>query len=164
MIRPDPARPPQRNRAPSPQDLGVVVPWVGLAQILIGTAQLVLFGVMLNRTIEQSRQLEVLESRLRGLENIRSLERTSALESQLRKMLARLQVVEGGNQRLIDQLGALQAFAEEQGQARRNAEPLIVPAAPLSADPPASRAGQRPERIAVPQPPGMLRPPADAIP
>ncbi len=142
----------------------MVVPWVGLAQILIGTAQLVLFGVMLNRTIEQTRRMDVLESRLRGLENIRSLERTSALESQLRKMLARLQVVEGGNQRLIDQLGALQAAAEEQGQARRNTEPLILPAAPLSAEPPTSRGRQRPERIADPQPPGMLRPPADVIP
>ena len=74
-------------------------------------------------------------------------------------------MVESGNQRLIDQLGALQAVAEEQGQARRNSTPLIVPAAPLSAEPPAARGGQRPERIADdPQPPGMLRPPAEAIP
>lgn len=163
MPHPEPARPPQRNRAPSPREIGVV-PWVGLAQILIGTAQLVLFGVMLNRSIEQTRRLDVLESRLRGLENIRSLERTAALESQLRKMLARLQVVESGNQRLIDQLGALQAVAEAQAQARRHAAPLIVPAAPLSAEPPAARGGQRPEHNADPQPPGMLRPPVEAIP
>ncbi|MFN9693129.1 MAG: hypothetical protein ACK550_04920 [Synechococcaceae cyanobacterium] len=162
MISPDPARPPQRHRGPSPPDIGVV-PWVGLAQILIGTALLVLFGVMLNRSAEQTRRLERLELRLRSLENIRSLERTSALESQLRKMLARLQVVEGGNRRLIDQLGALQALLEEQEQSRRIAAPPILPAPPTSAERPGGGGEPRPERLPL-SPPGLLRPPPDANP
>lgn len=131
---------------------------------MIGTALLVLFGVMLNRTMEQTRRLERLELRLRSLESIRSLERTAALEVQLRKMLARLQVVEGGQQRLINQLGALQSLAEERERERRNNAPLILPAEPPSAERPGFSAGKRPERLAEPQPPELLRPPADATP
>lgn len=163
IINPDPARSPQPSRQPSRRDHDGV-PWVGLTQILIGTALLVLFVVMLNRTTEQTRRLERLELRLRNLESIRSLERTSALEVQLRKMLARLQVVEGGQQRFIDQLGALQALAEEKEQERRSTIPLILPAEPPSAERPASSGAKRSERLAEPQPPELLRPPANANP
>ena len=140
------------------------MPWLGLAQILIGTALLVLFGVMLNRTAEQTRRLERLELRLRNLENVRSLERTSALEVQLRKMLARLQVVEGGQQRFLDQLGDLQALTEERERERRDNSPLILPAEPSSAERPGSLGEKRPGRIVDPQPPELLRPPANGNP
>ena len=163
ITNPDPARSPQPSRHPSRRD-NEAVPWLGLAQILIGTALLVLFGVMLNRTAEQTRRLERLELRLRNLENVRSLERTSALEVQLRKMLARLQVVEGGQQRFLDQLGDLQALTEERERERRDNSPLILPAEPSSAERPGSLGEKRPGRIVDPQPPELLRPPANGNP
>ncbi|MFN7900351.1 MAG: hypothetical protein ACK5N0_11930 [Synechococcaceae cyanobacterium] len=160
---PNPARAPQGSRGPSPREVGTV-PWVALSQILIGTALLVLFGVMLHRTQEQSQQLRRLEQRLQTLENMRSLERASALEAQLRKLLARLQVVEGGYQQLTDRLEALRALAEQQEQLPRNAAPLVLPAAPLSRERPTSLRAPRPERGAEAPTPGMLRPPAEVTP
>ena len=157
------ARPPQRSRGPSSSH-AAVVPWVGLLQIVIGTALLVLFGVMLQRSQDQARQLERLELRLRNLENMRSLERTSALETQLRKVVAWLQVVEGGNRHVIDRLEALQALVEDQDQVRRNSAPLLPPTAP----PPPPRSSARRGQILAPgsetQPPGVLRAMPNTIP
>ncbi len=140
------------------------MPWVALSQILIGTALLVLFGVMLHRTQEQSHQLRRLEQRLQTLENIRSLERASALEAQLRKLLDRLQVVEGGYQQLTDRLEALRALAEQQEQLPRNATPLVLPAAPPPRERPTTSRPPSPERGAEAPPQGMLRPPPDVTP
>ena len=136
------------------------MPWVGLTQIVIGTALLVLFGVMLNRTQELSRQLARLERRLQTLENIRSLERTSALEAQLRKLLARLQVLEGGNRELSNRLEAMQAQVEQREQDLRNAAPLVLPTAPPPPErpAPAPRRSPRSERGSEAPPPAMLRP------
>ncbi|MEB3169707.1 MAG: hypothetical protein VKK97_13410 [Synechococcaceae cyanobacterium] len=140
------------------------MPWVGLVQILIGTALLVLFLVMLNRAQEQSRQLERLELRLQSLENMRSLERTSALEAQLRKLLARLQTLEAADRQLNEQLEALQALTEAQG--RRPVSPLLLPALPPPAERLAPRRAQGPERLAEPPSaaPSLLRPAPDDMP
>lgn len=158
---PNAAQASPRSRGRSPRD-DRAVPWVGLVQILIGTTLLVLFLVTLNRAREQSRQLERLELRLRSLENMRSLERTSALEAQLRKLLARLQTLEAADRQVSERLEALQALAQEQG--RRPVAPLLLPALPPPADRQAPRRSQEPERLAEPAAPSLLRPAPDDVP
>lgn len=67
------------------------MPWLqaGLTAMLA-----VLFLVMLARSREQSTSLRELRERVQGLENSRALERTTALEEQLRSTVERLQVLE----------------------------------------------------------------------
>jgi hypothetical protein len=76
------------------------MPWLqaGLTAMLA-----VLFLVMVGKLRQQSSQLRGLQERVQGLENSRALERTTALEEQLRSTAERLQAVERANA----QLGAL---------------------------------------------------------
>lgn len=64
----------------------------------------VLFVVLLGQSREQNRSLQRLQQRVQGLENSRALDRTTALEEQLRSMLVRLQNLE----RRAVELGAAQ--------------------------------------------------------
>lgn len=137
------------------------VPWLALLQIGIGTTLIVLFAVMLERSQRQSRAIERLDQRLQGLENARALERTSALEGQLRKMLTRIDALEASQRRLAETAASRDSLLEELRQLRRG--PSLVPqlgdaALPEPAPPPPRRPG-RPFSPGEEQTPGMLRPP-----
>jgi hypothetical protein len=73
---------------------------VGLTALLA-----VLFLVILDKGRQQSAKIQLLEQRLQGLENSRALDRTTALEQQLRSTVERLQRVERNTSR-IDSLTA----------------------------------------------------------
>lgn len=60
----------------------------------------VLFVVLLAQVRQQTERLQVLQDKVQKLENARDLERTSALEEQLRSTVQRLQALEGLDQRL----------------------------------------------------------------
>ncbi len=80
---------------PEPLDQPAGLPaWLVWLQLGLSTTLAVLFVVMLVKTREQSATLRDLQDRVAGLENGRALDRTTALEEQLRSTAARLQAVE----------------------------------------------------------------------
>ena len=85
----------------------------------------VLFLVLLAQMRQQSERLQTLQDRVQTLENARDLERTSALEEQLRSTVQRLQALEGLEQRL-QRLSAEQDALKQQLRAGSapNLEPL----------------------------------------
>jgi hypothetical protein len=93
---------PASNSAKSPPVLPEWTIWiqVGLTALLA-----VLFLVILDKGRQQSAKIQLLEQRLQGLENSRALDRTTALEQQLRSTVERLQRVERNTSR-IDSLTA----------------------------------------------------------
>ena len=93
---------PASNPAKSPPLLPEWTIWiqVGLTALLA-----VLFLVILDKGRQQSAKIQLLEQRLQGLENSRALDRTTALEQQLRSTVERLQRVERNTSR-IDSLTA----------------------------------------------------------
>ncbi|MEB3199560.1 MAG: hypothetical protein VKK62_03395 [Synechococcaceae cyanobacterium] len=136
------------------------VPWLPLLQVGIGSMLVVLFLVMLARTQEQSRTIERLDQRLQGLENTRALERTSAMEDQLRKMLSRMETIEASNRRLADMATTQESLLQQLQSLRRQASAgpdLLSPALPELPPPPRSTA--RPSPPAPAANPGILRPP-----
>lgn len=102
----------------------------------------VLFVVLLQQVRQQAQTIQTIESRLQGLENARAVERTSALEQQLRATSERLQ----GLERLR---GSLESLGQEQNQLRQEVRRL------------ANRAPLLPELPSTPAPlPGTLPAPA----
>jgi len=105
----------------------------------------VLFLVLLAQVRQQTERLQQLQDKVQTLENARDLERTSALEQQLRSTVQRLQALEGLDQRL-------QRLSLEQEtmklMLRANSGPTLVPAAPLEPG-----GTSRPSRSSVPPPP-----------
>jgi hypothetical protein len=93
---------PASNPAKSPPVLPEWAIWiqVGLTALLA-----VLFLVILDKGRQQSAKIQLMEQRLQGLENSRALDRTTALEQQLRSTVERLQRLERNNSR-IDSLTA----------------------------------------------------------
>lgn len=93
---------PASNPAKSPPVLPEWTIWiqVGLTALLA-----VLFLVILDRGRQQGAKIQLLEQRLQGLENSRALDRTTALEQQLRSTVERLQRLERNTSR-IDALTA----------------------------------------------------------
>ena len=101
----------------------------------------VLFAVVLQQVQQQARQLKTLESRVQGLENARAVERTSALEEQVRVTSERLQ----GLERLrgsVESLGSDQAQLRQEVRRLASRGPVLpeLPATPpaLPALPPSS--------------------------
>lgn len=68
--------------------------WLVWLQLSFTTMLLVLFVVLVAQSRGQNRSMQRLQQRLQSLENSRALERTAALEEQLRAMLTRLQALE----------------------------------------------------------------------
>lgn len=68
--------------------------WLVWLQLSLTTMLLVLFVVLVAQSRGQNRSMQNLQQRLQSLENSRALERTAALEQQLRAMLTRLQTLE----------------------------------------------------------------------
>jgi hypothetical protein len=131
-----------------------------LLQIGLSSMLAVLFLVMVTKTREQNLLLRRLEQRVQGLENSRSLDRTSVLEEQQRAMVERLQKLETGTTRLeaIEQQQEQwrQGLSDLQERAVRRPEPLqdLLPAPPprpLPSESPGSNGG-------------VLRPPAPGSP
>jgi TolA-binding protein len=60
----------------------------------------VLFLVLLSQVRQQTERIQLLQDKVQTLENARDLERTSAMEQQLRSTVQRLQALEGLDQRL----------------------------------------------------------------
>jgi TolA-binding protein len=60
----------------------------------------VLFLVLLAQVRQQTDRIQLLQDKVQSLENARDLERTSAVEQQLRSTVQRLQALEGLDQRL----------------------------------------------------------------
>ena len=131
--------------------------WAWWLQIALSTAMVVLFAVMVVNSRRQSRSIRVLEQRIQGLENSRALDRTAAVEEQLRAMVSRLQKLEARESRMDGPGGLLQRFDEELldlrgGSDLPGADDLPLPR-PLQAVSPRSR----PPRSDAGDP--VLRPP-----
>jgi C4-dicarboxylate-specific signal transduction histidine kinase len=132
---------PASNPVKSPPVLPEWTIWiqVGLTALLA-----VLFLVILDKGRQQSAKVQLLEQRLQGLENSRALDRTTALEQQLRSAVERLQRLERNNSR-IDSLTAeskdlqkqlFQLRTEALKQNSTNLEPApLQPLQPLKPSP-----------------------------
>ncbi|MFS6828602.1 hypothetical protein [Cyanobium sp. ATX-6F1] len=73
----------------------------------------VLFVVAIQRLQEQNQSLRQLEQRLQVLENARALERTNALEQQLRATVERVHGLEDDQGRVADLARAQQQLADQ---------------------------------------------------
>jgi TolA-binding protein len=121
----------------------------------------VLFVVVLVQERQQARLLRRLEDRVEGLENSRALERTTALEQQLRAMVERLRTLE----RSEDGLGDLE---NRQRELQREIDALRRDEGRRAAPEPSSTPGGEDLGPATPPPPpqqsGLPSGPGDASP
>lgn len=125
--------------------------WLPWLQLSLTSMMLVLFVVLLAQSREQNRNLQRLQQRVQGLENSRALDRTTALEGQLRAMLVRLQNLE---RRAADLAAAQQRQLELEDQLRQQLLQRRPPrAAPVEEAAPKTPLGQ----------PGPPPPPAEPI-
>ena len=96
----------------------------------------VLFLVLLQQVRQQGQRLQTLQDRVQALENARDLERTDALEEQVRSTVRRLQGLEalrGAVQRLRSEQDTLRQQIRANHEASGTVlpeEPLITPAQP----------------------------------
>ncbi|MBM5799329.1 MAG: hypothetical protein FJ077_00485 [Cyanobacteria bacterium K_DeepCast_35m_m2_023] len=80
---------------PEPLDNEMVMPtWLFWLQLGLSTMLAVLFVVTLVKTRQQSLAIRDLQDKIAGIENSRALDRTTAIEDQLRSTSERLQAVE----------------------------------------------------------------------
>jgi TolA-binding protein len=107
----------------------------------------VLFLVMVGKLRQQSSQLRGLQERVQGLENSRALERTTALEEQLRSTATRLQALERSNVQL-------EGLSSDNARLRRELQQLRRPVAPA----PVAPAEPEAEAPSAPTPPPPVRP------
>ncbi|MFM2081085.1 MAG: hypothetical protein RLZZ219_1767 [Cyanobacteriota bacterium] len=111
----------------------------------------VLFVVLLQQVRQQGQRLQALQDRLQAMENTQDLERTNALEEQLRSTVLRLQNLEGlesSLQRLSSEQESLRQQLRSAGS-RSPSEPgpgLLDPLEPTAPSllPPRGRAGRPP--------------------
>ena len=83
------------DQRPEPLDNEIAMPaWLFWLQLGLSTTLAVLFVVMLVKTRQQSASIRQLQDKVAGIENSRALDRTTALEDQLRTVSERIQVVE----------------------------------------------------------------------
>lgn len=80
---------------PEPFEGEIVIPaWLVWLQLGLSTTLAVLFVVMLVKTRQQSVSIQQLQDKIAGIENSRALDRTTAIEDQLRTTAERLQALE----------------------------------------------------------------------
>ncbi|MEY4297241.1 MAG: hypothetical protein RLZZ423_420 [Cyanobacteriota bacterium] len=126
-MRPTPARPDALSGLPRWMRWG----GAGLTALLA-----VLFVVLLQQVRDQGQTIRTLQNRLQTLENARDLDRTNALEDQLRSTVQRLQSLEGLEQdvqRLSQEQGSLRQqvrSAARQTAGSPELEPLLPPEPP----------------------------------
>ena len=116
------------DKRPDPLDNEMVMPtWLVWLQLGLSTTLAVLFVVVLVKARQQSVEIRQLEDRVAGFENSRALDRTTALEDQLRTTAERIQVLErqgaaaaalaSENVRLRQDLNAAKSAAAKSGGA-----------------------------------------------
>jgi hypothetical protein len=94
------------DRRQDPLDPDIAMPtWLFWLQLGLTTTLAVLFVVMLVKTRQQSADIRSLQDKVAGMENRNALDRTTAIEDQLRSTSERLQALE----RQGAQLAALSA-------------------------------------------------------
>jgi TolA-binding protein len=149
---------PERKERPS-----AVPDWLPWLQLGITTMLAVLFLVMLAKGREQNHRLRELEQQVQGLENSRALDRTPAMEQQLRSMLQRLQKLEAQGVRLEAMVGRQEQLERELLELRSRAAPLPLPPAASEATRPSPSAPSAPRRspppVRAPET-TVIRPPA----
>jgi len=80
---------------PEPFEGEIVIPaWLVWLQLGLSTTLAVLFVVMLVKTRQQGVAIQQLQDKIAGIENSRALDRTTAIEDQLRTTAERLQALE----------------------------------------------------------------------
>ncbi|MCP9915959.1 hypothetical protein [Cyanobium sp. ATX 6F1] len=99
--------PPQRS------DQGRAITWIQWIGAGLTATLAVLFVVAIQRLQEQNQSLRQLEQRLQVLENARALERTNALEQQLRATVERVHGLEDDQGRVADLARAQQQLADQ---------------------------------------------------
>lgn len=117
------------SSAESPTPLPAWMRWGGAA--LTGLVA-VLFVVVLLQVKQQSQRIQSLQDKVQSLENSRDLDRTGAMEEQLRSTVERLQSLEGLEQ-AVQRLSNEQASLRNQlGRASREPvpEPVLEPSRP----------------------------------
>ncbi|MCS5700108.1 hypothetical protein NZK32_13775 [Cyanobium sp. FGCU-52] len=145
--------------------------WLPWLQIGVSSLLAVLFVVLLIKSRDQNQRLQQLEMRLQGMENSRSLDRTAALEQQLRTLAERMQGLEGQREELESTRRERDEMRSELQQLRQASPPPAqapaagtpAPALPIPPTPssllPQARPILPPQRVGG----GVLRPsPADA--
>jgi TolA-binding protein len=150
-----PARP---DAAPAASDLPTWMRWggAGLTALLA-----VLFVVLLLQVRGQGQRLQALQDRIQSLENAQDLERTNALEEQLRSTVQRLQNLEGieqSLQRLSSEQENLRLQLRSAGSRKGSGdlEPVLPPELPEPSAPSSSR--DRPGRPVTPPPAPTVQP------
>jgi len=142
--------------------------WLPWLQIGVSSLLAVLFVVLLIKSRDQNQRLQQLEMRLQGVESSRSLDRTAALEQQLRTLAERLRGMEGQREELESTRRERDEMRAELEQIRQatpppgQAPPGSMPPAALPEPPAASYLLPRPLTPAQRGGTGVLRPtPAD---
>lgn len=144
--------------------------WLPWLQIGVSSLLAVLFVVLLIKSRDQNQRLQQLEMRLQGMENNRSLDRTAALEQQLRTLAERMRGLEGQREELESIRRERDEMRSDLQQLRQASPPpgappgTVLPALPLPLPPaansllPQARPLIPPQRVGG----GVLRPtPAD---
>ncbi len=104
--------------------------WMRLVGAGLTALVAVLALVLLQQVRQQASRSQALERRLQDLENRRDLERTQALEAQLRALAQRLQGLEasaGQVQELVQQQQELRRQLQSQGQRPNDQPPEFLP-------------------------------------
>ena len=126
---------------PEPFEGEIVIPaWLVWLQLGLSTTLAVLFVVMLVKTRQQSVAIQQLQDKIAGIENSRALDRTTAIEDQLRTTAERLQALErlgaqvarftAENTRLRQQLRGLEGSAT-QPPGQPSVDDAIAPLPPI---------------------------------
>ena len=86
----------------------------------------VLFVVVLQQTREQGQRLQQLQDKVQTIENANDLERTNALEDQLRSTVERLQTLEGIEQKVQSLSSQVQTLRDLQRSRWISASSLVL--------------------------------------
>lgn len=114
------------DQRPEPLDNEISMPaWLFWLQLGLSTTLAVLFVVVLVKTRQQSVAIRELQDKVAGIENSRALDRTTAIEDQLRMASERIQALErqgaqvaglaGENARLKQELRSAEAGLGKSG-------------------------------------------------
>ena len=121
--------------SPSPSEPEPTLPtWMRCGGAALTALLAVLFTVLMLQVRQQGQRLQSLQDRLQILENNQDLERTNALEEQLRSTVQRLQNLEGMEaslQRLSSEQESLRQLVRSSStaarQGRQDPEPMPLP-------------------------------------
>jgi TolA-binding protein len=112
---------------------GPLLAWVPWLQAGVTAMLVVLFLVVVGKARQQSSTIRDLQERVQGLENSRTLDRTTGLEEQLRTTVERLQALERNSAR-IDAVSQETASLRQELARLRAAQPSEPPTTSPRAD------------------------------